>query len=250
MALVQQVQPRGELRRALAPEDDLHFDRVLLQLGKAALEQDLSLIHDADVVAHILQLTQVVAGDEHRRAALGDVLHDKAPHLTAHHGVEAVHRLIQNEIVRHTAHGDPERRLLLHSLGKTADELLFVQRKDAAQLLVALHVELRIEAAVKFHHVADARLHKIVPVVGDGGDALLDRHVLPYVCAVHRDGAGVLPVYAGQVAQQRGFARAVRPHETVDRALRHGQARAVERGKAVKGLHQLTNFDHFSSSSR
>ena len=221
-----------------------------IQLGKAALEQHLAAVHDADMVAHILQLAQVVAGDKDRRAALGHILQDQAPDLTAHHGVKSVHGFVQNEIVRHTAHGEPERRLLLHSLGKTADELLFVQRKDAAQLLVALHVELRIEAAVKFHHVADARLHKIVPVVGDGGDALLDRHILPHLLAVHGDAAAVLPVHAGQVAQERGFARAVRPHETVDRALRHAHARAVERGKAVKGLHQLTNFDHFSSSSR
>ena len=221
-----------------------------IQLGKAALEQHLAAVHDADMVAHILQLAQVVAGDKDRRAALGHILQDQAPDLTAHHGVKSVHGFVQNEIVRHTAHGEPERRLLLHTLGETANELLFVQRKDGAQLFVALHIELGIEAAVEFHHVADARLHKIVPVVWNGGNAALDRHIFPHRRAVHGEGAEVLPVHAGQVAQKRGFARAVRPHKAVDSALRYGHARPVERGKAVKGFHEVANFDHFSLSSR
>ena len=38
-------------------------------------------------------------------------------------------------------------------------------------------------------------------------------------------------------------------HKAVDRAARYAQIRAVERGKAVKGLFKTAYFDHFASPS-
>ena len=66
-------------------------------------------------------------------------------------------------------------------------------------------------------------------------------------------------INARQVAQQRRLARAVWPDKAVDRAVwpdkavdraaRYAQIRAVERGKAVKGLFKTAYFDHFASPS-
>ena len=111
-----------------------------------------------------------------------------------------------------------------------------VQRKDLFELFVALCIKVRVEPAVKAHHIAQPRLHKVEPVIGDGGDARLHARVFPDGLAVKGHAAAVLMINARQVAQQRRLARAVRPHKAVDRAARHAQIRAVERGKAVKGL--------------
>ena len=91
-------------------------------------------MHDADVVAHVLQLAEVVRRYEHRHALLRHILHDKRPHLPPHHGVEAVHRLIEHEYLRPRRKRDPERRLLLHAARKAADGARIVKREDLAQL--------------------------------------------------------------------------------------------------------------------
>ena len=108
---------------------------------------------------------------------------------------------------------------------------------------------MRVEPAVKAHHIAQSRLHKVEPVIGNGGDARLHVHVFPDGLAVKGHAAAVLMINARQVAQQRCLACAVWPDKTVDRAARHAQIRAVERGKAVKGLFKTAYFDHFASPS-
>ena len=63
-----------ERRRDRVFRDELHLDHVVLQVGEAPFQQELSVVHDADMVAHVLQLAQVVRRDEHRRLMCGDVL--------------------------------------------------------------------------------------------------------------------------------------------------------------------------------
>ena len=187
--------------------------------------------------------------DEHCRAALGNVLQNEAPHLAAHHGVKAVHRLVEDEIVGHRAQREPEGRLLLLALAHAAQRPLFIEREDLAELFKALLIELRVQPAVKAHHIAQPRLHKVEPVVGNGGDARLHVRVFPDGLAVKGHAALILAVNAREVAQQRRLARAVRPDKAVDRAARYAQIRAVKRGKAVKGLFKTAYFDHFASPS-
>ena len=143
----------------------------------------------------------------------------------------------------------PEGRLLLLALAHAAQRPLFIEREDLAELFKALLIELRVQPAVKAHHIAQSRLHKVEPVIGNGGDARLHARIFPDLLAVKAHAALILAVNARQVAQQRRLARAVRPDKAVDRAARHAQIRAVERGKAVKGLFKTAYFDHFASPS-
>ena len=204
----------------------------------------MAVVEDAHVVADVLQLAQVVAGHQHGQAALGGVRHEKAPDLPAHHRVEAVHRLVEHHDVRHLAHGQPEGRLLLHALAHAADGLALVKLKDLLQLLVAPRVEARIDPLVVLHHVPDARLREIKDVVGDVGDARLDRRVFVHRLSVHKHLAGVLPENARDVADDRALAGAVRPHEAVDRAGRHRHRQIAQRREAVKALRDVLNFNH------
>ena len=210
------------------------------------LEQDLAAVHDAHVVAHVLELAQVVRRDEHGRAVFGDVGQHEIPDLTAHDGVEPVDRLVEHEHVRPQAHRQPERGLLLHALGQAADLPLRVELKHLAELLIALGVELRVDAAVVAHHVRDRRLREIEHVVRDVGDARLDGRVFVHGLAVDVDHAAVRAVDARQMADERGLARAVRPDEAVHRAARHGHGHAVERAEAVKRFDDVFDFNHGS----
>ncbi|MPM63334.1 hypothetical protein SDC9_110214 [bioreactor metagenome] len=106
------------------------------------------------MVAHVLQLPQVVGGHQHRGAALRNVLHQQRPHLAAHHRVQSVHRFVQHQQVRPAAQGKPEGRLLLHALGQPADGPLFVHGGEhVLERPVPGGVEPGEEAPVKAHHI-------------------------------------------------------------------------------------------------
>ena len=201
------------------------------------------------MVAHVLQLPEVVAGYQHRSAPLRHVAHHQAPHLTAHHRVQTVHRLIQDQIIRHGGQSQPEGRLLLHTLGKPPDRPLFVQFKHFPQLFIPLRGEVWIEALVKPHHIPDARRIEIVPIIGNGGDLGLQRRVFPHILAAQLHGAAVLPENAGEMADDGGLARAVGPYQSVDGSGGHTEGRVIQGGKAVKGLDDVFHFDHCSYTS-
>ena len=207
------------------------------------------MVHDADVIANVLQLAQVVRRDEHRCLMRGDVLQDDAPDLAAHHGVEAVDRLVENQIVGLRADGQPEGGLLLHALGKAAQRPLLVELEDFMQLPVAAHVEAGIELSHQFRHLADRVARVGGEIVRDEGHPPLDRRVFPNRESADRNRAGIRTVDARNAAKHRGFARAVRPHKAVDRAVRHGEAQIVQRAEAVERFGDILYLDHGSNSS-
>ena len=111
---VQDVQPVGQ--RAAVGEGKLNLHKLVLKLVQPLFEQHPAVLHNPDVVAHVLQLAQVVRGDEHGRAVFADVVHQLAPDLTPHHGVKPVHRLVEDEYFRPCGQRQPECGLLLHTL--------------------------------------------------------------------------------------------------------------------------------------
>ena len=238
----------GDLGHAVR-EDHLELHHVVLQLGEGPLQQDLAVVQDAHVVADVLQLPEVVAGDQDGGAPLADIPHDERPDLAAHDGVQAVHGLIEDEAVRHGGEGEPEGRLLLHALTEAADGPLLVQAEDVPELLPALHGEPGVEAPVETGHIPDGGGAEVVPIVRDGGDPGFQGGVLPDGLAVDGDGAGIRAVDARQVADEGGFAGPVGAHETVDTALGHRQGGVGQGGEAVKGLGEILHLDHRSATS-
>ena len=102
---MEHIQVRRQLRQLPVRKDHLELQDVVLKVGEGALQQHLSVGEDAHMVAHILQLPQVVGGDQHGGPPLGHISHEEGPHLPPHHRIQAVHRLIQHQDVRHTAQG-------------------------------------------------------------------------------------------------------------------------------------------------
>ena len=204
---------------------------------------------DAHPVAHVLQLPQVVGGDQHGGALLGHVGHDEAPHLPAHHRVQAVHRLVQHQHLRPAAQGEPEGGLLLHTLGKAAHGPLLIHLgKEVPQGLVAVLVEPWIKALQKPGHVPGGGRQEIVELVGDGGDPGLGRRILIDGLPLQQHLPGILPVDAGNVAEKGGFARSVGAHQAVHRPLGHRHGQSVQRPEAVKGLDHIPCLDHIALS--
>ena len=158
------------------------------------------------MVAHVFQFPQIVGGDQHRGPPLGHVPHEQGPDLTPHHRVQAVYRLVQDQQVGVAAQSQPKGGLLLHPLGQAADGLFLVYcREGLLQHLIALVIKGGIQPPVKLHHVPGGGGQKVVQVVGDKGHPGLHRRIFVHRRPVHRDGARVGAVDAGDVPQMVDF---------------------------------------------
>ena len=230
------VEAKAALRRLKVQllEGQLQLDDVVLEVGERALQQHLSLVQNPHMVAHVLQLPEVVAGHQHRGAPVGHIPQQQGPHLPPHHRVQTVHRL--------AAHGQPESRLLLLALAHPPQGLLFRQGEHLPQLVIPVPAEEGVGPGIQPGHLPGARLGEEVPVVGYRRHAALHRGIFVYRLAVQGDFAAVGPVYAGEVPDDGGFSRAVGAYQTVDRTLGDGQAGFVQGAEAVKGLDDVLCF--------
>jgi hypothetical protein len=85
------------------------FRRSVAQLGDLAVVDDRARTHDRDVVADLLDLGHVMGAEQHRQAAGGEAL-DQRAHVAHAGGIEPVGRLVENEELRvaQQAGGDSE----------------------------------------------------------------------------------------------------------------------------------------------
>ena len=103
----------------------------------------------------------------------------------------------------------------------TLEKVTKEELQAVAERVEALAVEARVHVAVEAHHVHGAGLTVVEHLVGDVGDAAFDGGVFVYLLAADQHRAGVLTVDAREMADERGFARAVRADKAVYRAVRH-----------------------------
>ena len=138
------------------------------------------------MVTDILQLPQVVGGDDGGHIPLLHVRGEEALHRLAHHRVQPVKGLVAEQIVRPGAEAAQHRQLLFHPLGECADLAASRKAETVQQLPVAPAVEPGIAFPVKFHHIPRRAVAQKMLVVGDVEESRL--HSLPLVHRLPVDG--------------------------------------------------------------
>ena len=93
-------------------------------------------------------------------------------------------------------------------------------------------------------HVPDRRLRIEKDVVGDVGNIFLHLGIFKNRASVNENLALVLTIYAGYVANYRGFTGAVGTDKTVDGTAGHLDIQLVERLEAVKTLDHILDLNH------
>ena len=120
------------------------------------------MMHDTDMVTHILKFTQIVGRYKHGHLFLCDLRQYDAPDLTPHHRVESVHRFVQNQNIRLAADGKPECHLFLHSLRQPSDIALHINiREKLLHPVKQLSIKRRIDPLIKTLHLHRVCLHEI-----------------------------------------------------------------------------------------
>ncbi len=118
LAQAQAAQDRGGLARPVAVDDGQRLGAAPDLVG-GALAQQVPGVHHAEVGAHLLDLGQQVAGDEHRGALGGHRGHERAD-LAGALRVEAVGGLVEHEQVARAHQGAGDGEALAHAEGVRA----------------------------------------------------------------------------------------------------------------------------------
>ena len=226
---------------------------MIKELLRRAGFDDLAVVHEEHIVAHLAGKAHLVRDDHHRHAVGGQLAHD-VEHLADHLRVQRGGRLVKEHHIR--VHG--QRAHDGHALPLPAGEVLrpgipLVNQADALQqrprlLLrrlpggfayahrgngdVVLHLQVRKQVELLEHH-AHALAQDAELLLARGG----------HVVALEDDAAGGRLFQQVHRAQQRALARAGRADEHQHVALAHAHADALEHVQLAEALVQVVDFN-------
>ena len=191
---------------------------------------------------------QNVAGDQYRNAAFAVQLQDQFAHFDDALRIQPVYRFIQHQKIgaARQRHGDVQ-------------PLAHAQRKIARPLFAGIRkphqMQKRIDSIIRWR----AQNFVLLANVFRRRHILIDRrrfHHRAHPSAAARDARirianavqGIIAVrrrlQTADQANQRGFARAVSPDDSIDRALRHAHIQILQRGKIPIALCERVGFKH------
>ncbi len=182
-------------------------------------------------------------------------LADEVARLPDLAGVEPVGRLVEDEEFRLVDEGVGESHALAVAFREGADDLA-LDGGEAAGIHRLVHRGLRLAVDEPLEPGAEA---EVFPDAQVGIERHVFRHVadaptdldgvLVDVVSRHRRGALGRGEEAGEHAQGRALARAVRPEETDDLPLSHLEGNGVDGGAAGVAFGEVSGFDHGTADS-
>ena len=196
-----------------------------------------------------LGLVHVGRGDD-RRHPLRHHLVDDEPELAARDRVDAERRLVEEQHLRLVDEGAGEAELLLHAARELAGEAVAEraevrEREEPLEARRALGSRHPVEVGVEAEVLLDREVGVEAEALRHVGDAVLDRLGV----AGDRDAgedrvAGGGPQHAGEHAQRRGLAGAVRPDEAEQLAAADLEAQILDRGQLAEAAGEPLGADH------
>ncbi len=226
---------------------DLDVDRARRpdELADGAVGDEAAPVHHEDVAAHLLDLAEVMARQQHRGALRAEAT-DQLADLADLAGVEAVRRLVEHEKLRPPEQQPREPQPLLHAL-RVRPDLSIDRRAEVGQR------ERAVEIGVLHPGAAGLPPQAQIAHAGQVRDErrLLDHRADPDELARARRDAG--PEEARRAAgtsletrqhpQRRRLPGAVRPEQAVDLARVHREREILDRADLAEGLPEALDLD-------
>ena len=227
------------------------------ELRGGAVPHDPALADHRVGVAHLLQLADLVAGQQHRDALVGELAHQRGDGAGAR-GVKAARGLVEQQQPRRAQQRGGDAQPLAHPGGVAAHPAAGAARSrptrsSASSMGPARHVavELGQQREVgcgptgRDRSSAPRRTRRRRSSAADPG---------PPSGAQQRDRAGVGRDQPEQQPQQRRLAGAVGAQQAVDLAGLHHEVQPVDRGRRLEALDQASGGDglhggHYKGSS-
>ena len=200
-------------------------------------------MHKADAVAQVLQLAQVVRGDDNGHPVLCDVLNQNALEQMAHNGVKPVEDLVEEQIPRAGRQREDKCRLTLHALRHIDDFILCVYRENRAVAHVRLIAPVRIKLAVERRGILDRAVVVKERKVGNEKALALCLGIVEKLPAVEQDTALFPSENAREHTQQGGFSAAVAADQAHNGAFPNGEIQAVDRDNLIEPFGKPFDFN-------
>ena len=209
-----------------------------------------SAIHDEVVGGGLIELGQVVAGDEDGGAALAGQLAQESTHLDDADRVEAVDRLVEDQQLGTGDEGDGDAQALTHAQGELPHPLAarVGQADEPEQLVLQRRRRDAADDAVQVEIVTGA--HAQLQAGGLDEAAQAPQVVLGRAAAVARGVAEELDLAVGgrhqaaDHAHEGGLARAVAADEAVDATALQAHVEILDGGPAPVALGERAGSQH------
>jgi hypothetical protein len=219
-----------------------HTAEVLLeQRLRRTLCDDLSVVHDRDLVAERVGLVHVVRGQNDRLVPGFDKI-DEVPEIPSRLGVEAGRGLVEEEHFRIIDNGEGHQEPLTLAAGKFSrvpiEELIKAAQADDLLRVHGMGIKVLeqpqcLAHGQEFLQRRDLELDAgFFPERGADGCAFVER------------GAGIALLDTFDDLNERGLARAVRSEQTEADALLDRKADIIHGTHARVGFDEIVDFDH------
>jgi hypothetical protein len=212
-----------------------------LELGQGAVDEDPTLVEDRDPVGEVFGLLQILGGEQHRGATLGELL-DGLPYLEARLGVQPGRWLVQDDDRRipDEAHREVEAAAHATRIGRHLPRGRLGQREPLEQVIGDRGRVLEVPQPGDQQEVLPPAEELV-----DGGELSGEADGLPHLGGLGGDVEAVDPgrpgvglEQRGQDLHDRGLARPIGAEQGEDATGRHLEVRAAQHPQLLVRLLQ------------
>ena len=200
-------------------------------------------------VADLVDLLQVVGGDDGGQIPVQHSVHDHALDDDPHGGIQSVKGFVQQQVIRAACQGNDDDSLPLHALGKGAELFLQGQLDVCPELFKGFLGKVRVIGLVEVFQLLQGVAGELNGFIVDEKDPLLGQHIVIGRLTVHQQLAPLRSVDAGDQSQDGGFSGAVGTQQSECSAGGNGQIHPIQHRGGVEFLYQLIEFYHGSVPS-
>src|SRR5213594_2265557 len=227
----------GHARRVELERDDLAEADLALQLAGGAPREDSPGLDEGDLVAELVGLAHVVGRQHDRDPLLAAEARDVGAHARGDVGIEAERGLVEKEqlglvderLGQRDALLEPGRQVRVRGAPVRLELAQLDQRVDAAPERATAQA---VEPAVERDDLADPQAPQERRPPAHHVQPAPERARLAHdVVAKHGHAPAIGRQERGEDREQGGLARAVRAEHADDRAARHRQRDAAQRGR-------------------
>ena len=232
----------------LVRKDALHLGQTKLHGSKIPGQKKPSAVQQTDMVADVLQLTQVVGGDDRRQAPLGHIIGKNTLDSLAHHGIQTVEGFVAQQILRIGAQPAQDSELFFHASGIMLDPPFWIQTEIPQQPVEPHRVKRGIDSLIISAHVAGVSIPEKIGIIRDKENLFLHVRMVVDRLPGYLDLPGILTKDPAYQPQERALARAVGPDQPEYLPVFNIQGYVVYRSDRPESFFDIFYLNHCTYS--
>ena len=221
---------------------------VQLHIVQILFKKYPPLVEKSYAFTDILQLPQIVGGNDGGQPTLLHLPDKDRLHRLTHHRVQPVEGLVAEQVFRVGADTADHGKLLFHAFGKGVHLAAQIQTEFIHKSCPFFPVETRVIGSVKTQHLSGSDILEKILIVRQIKNFCLGTRIVIDRFPVHNDPALIRLQHTGHEPHQRGLPCAVGSHKTEHMSFAHSGADPVHGLYLPEALAHVLDLDHISAS--